>query len=283
MDYDNLDNLDNNILLDDGYDSNSEIKLEITDYKNGNKYVHTYSVPYKPTHCNEKRLICYSTINNEGCSYGSKCTYAHSIDEQIIDDERKFIYQIILDKNLMNFFSMTNPKTDDIYKNLLFLSHLCENCANNKCTGGYNCRNGVNVPSLKLCKNDLLTGECLNKLVDINVDPLLVEKIKAENLEMAYPYKGCINGHHLTTRNLVPYYKYIHQKENNKKNKYQSFRYIIDIDSLSKIFKENYDDPYKIDNIMDENDDDSDSSTDEEISNWFQNKNNIDDVNDDQN
>ena len=86
------------------------------------------------------------------------------LNEQIIDEDKKFIYQIILDKNLMNFFSMTNPKTNEIYKQLLFFTHVCDNCINNKCTGGYNCRNGVNDISLKLCKNDLLTGECLNKI-----------------------------------------------------------------------------------------------------------------------
>lgn len=258
--------------IDDNYDSNDdsndEIKIEITDCKDGNLCTHIYTVPYKFTHCNEKRLICFSIINNEKCNYGSNCTYAHSLDEQIIDDEKKIIYQIILDKNLMNFFSMTNPKTDEIYKNLLFLTHICNNCDNNRCTGGYNCRNGVCHMSLKLCKNDLLTGECLNKVTDISINKSIINKLNEHFINECGVYKGCINGHHLTTRNLLPYYKYVHRKENSKKNKYQSVRY-IDIDPINRIFKNNYID--KNSNIVDIYDD-SDSSSDDEINNWFQKK-----------
>lgn len=257
---------------DDGYDSNDEIKFEVTNYKNGNSSTQIYSVPYRPTHCNEKRLICFSTINNEPCTYGSNCTYAHSHNEQIIDEDKKYIYRIILDKKLMNFFSMTNPKTEEIYKHLLFMTHLCESCINKKCTGGFNCRNGVCIPSLKLCKNDLLTGECINKIIDIDVDEQTIEKLKTSNFEACDEYKGCLNGHHLTDRGLVPYYKFVHQKENSKKNKYQSVRY-IDINPLSRIFKENNNAVFSIGEEYDSDE----SSTDEEVSSWFQKKNNDDD------
>lgn len=257
---------------DDGYDSDDEIKIEVTDYKNGDLYTHIYTVPYKPTHSKEKRLICFSTIHNESCEYGPSCTYAHSYDQQVIDEEKKFIYQIIFDNNLMNFFSMTNPKTDDIYKHLLFLTHLCDNCINKKCTGGYNCRNGASMPSLKICKNDLLTGECLNKNIDINIDASLMEKLDFDNFKKCHTYKGYINGHHLSLHGLIPYYKYIHQKENSKKNKYQSVRY-IDINPLNRIFKDNYNALY---NHKDNDSYDSDSSTDEEINGWFQKKNDSD-------
>ena len=54
-----------------------------------------------------------------------------------------------------------------------------------------------------------------------------------------------------------------------RKNKYQSVRY-IDINSLNKIFKNNYGGTYHID-TRDRSD--SDSSTDDEISGWFQKKN----------
>lgn len=261
----------------DGYDSNDEIGIEITDYKNGNLCTHIYTVPFKPTHCNEKRLICFSTINNELCNYGSNCTYAHSLEEQKIDEDKKFVCQVILDKNLMKFFSMTNPKTDEIYKHLLFVTHLCENCTNKKCTGGYNCRNGINNASLKLCKNDLLTGECLNKIIDIPVDQKILNKFLGDNFESCDIYRGCINGHHLTQRNLIPYYKYIHQKENSKKNKYQSVRY-IDIDPYNRIFRDKYENSYtKYDDNIDNKQYNSDSSSDEEINNWFLKKGNDDD------
>ena len=253
----------------DGYESADEINIEVTDCINGKLSTEVYTVPYRPTHCNEKRLICFSILNNEKCCYGNNCTYAHSLCEQIIDEDKKFIYQIILDKNLMNFFSMTNPKTEEIYKNLLFLSHMCENCKSKKCTGGFNCRNGVCDFSLKLCKNDLLTGECLNKVININVDPTIIAKLNFNNFEDNGTYQGCINGHHLTNRGLLPYYKFVHQKESSRKNKYQSVRY-IDISPLNKIFKNNYSSGFNNESNYCS---DSESSTDEEINSWFQKKN----------
>ncbi|ANB50594.1 hypothetical protein [Powai lake megavirus] len=259
-DFDSTNEL-NNI---DGYDSNDEIKIEITDSKNGKSYTHIYTVPYRPTHCNEKRLLCFSINNGENCVYGSNCTYAHTLDDQIIDDEKKFIYQMILDEKLMNFMSINESKMQEIYKRLLYLTQICDLCKNGKCTGGYNCRNGVFDICLKICKNDLLTGECINNIKDIFVDDSIIKKLTDDNFKPAKNYKGCQNGHHLSLRNLVPYYKYMHQKENSKKNKYQSVRY-IDIDSLSRIFNDKY-----VNNTNNFVKPEYDSeSTDEEIDSWF--------------
>lgn len=244
---------------DDGYDTNGEIDIEITEGEN----ICVYSIPYKPTHCNRKRLICFSIINNEKCIYDTNCTYAHSLSEQVIDVEKKFVYQVILDKNLMNFSFLYDTKIDEIYKQLLFLTHVCDNCLEKKCTGGYNCRNGATDAVLKICKNDLLMGECLNKMVDVVVDGTTLDKLQAPNFEQCDKYKGCINGHHLTQRGLVPYYKYLGQCENSGKNGYQTFRF-VDIDPFdislrcSKKWSECCDDV-------------SESTTDEEVNDWFQN------------
>lgn len=251
---------------DDGYDSSNEIDIEVVDYENGNACTKVYSVPYKPTYSNRKRLICFSLINEEKCIYNSKCTYAHSFEEQIIDEDRCHTYKIILDKNLMNFYSQINPKTEEIYKNLLFMTHICDQCQQKKCTGAYNCRNGVFNTSLKICKNDLLSGGCLNKTINITIDKKLLDKIKLNNTETnnfqpSEIYEGCINGHHLTQRKLIPYYKHIQQKENTKKNEYHSIRY-IDINPINKIFRDN--------------NSNSEESTDEELDDIFSKHNNND-------
>ncbi|BCS83139.1 hypothetical protein QLL95_gp0984 [Cotonvirus japonicus] len=261
----------------DSSDSDDEIKLEFNDSINGKSCTKIYTIPFRHSNTNKKKLICFSIINNENCVYGSNCTYAHSLSEQIIDEDKKYIYQIILDENLMNFFSVSDPKMEEIYKKLLCYTHICEQCTNNKCTGGYNCRNGVFDPCLKICKNDLMTGECLNKLIDVNVDNRIIDKVFHNDsvFKACDKYKGCINGHHLSLRKLVPYYKYIHQKENSRKYKYQSVRY-IDIDPLGKIFKNNYSNLSTYYDINDNND--SESSTDEEINSWFSKKNNMDDA-----
>src|SRR4029078_11758814 len=85
---------DNNSMNNYQYDSSDEIDIEITDYKHGKEVVHTYSVPYHTTFCNKKRLMCFSTTNNTKCSYKFNCIYAHSYNDQIIDDDRLFIYKI---------------------------------------------------------------------------------------------------------------------------------------------------------------------------------------------
>ena len=46
---------------------------------------------------------------------------------------------------------------------------------------------------LKLCKNDLLTGKCLNKIINIDSDDLIVTKIfeSDKNISKTKKYKGC--------------------------------------------------------------------------------------------
>lgn len=233
--------------------SSDEIKIEEIDTNSGNRTTKIYSVPYRRDNSNVKRLICHSVINGEYCIYGKQCSYAHDLVEQIIDSDKKFIYQIILNEDLMNFFYPNNPKNDEIYKHLLFMTKTCPQCLDNKCSGGYNCRNGVRTQDLKICRNDLLTGECLNPIIEINVQKDLIEKISKpnfENFKKPKKYYGCINGHHLSLRNkpdnynldyrsnkevnyLVPYYKFTHHKETCKKNMYQSVRY-IDLNPIKK-------------------------------------------------
>lgn len=264
------DNFDDNYDDDDGYDSSNEIDIEVIDFEDGNTQTTVYSVPYKPTFSNKKRLICFSVINGEDCMYGPKCTYAHSFEEQIIDEDKYYTYQIIFDKNQMNFYSLINPKTEDVYKNLLFMTHICDQCQQKKCTGGHNCRNGASKAQFKICKNDLLSGGCLNKLVDIIIEEQLLDKLKTNNFESCEKYEGCINGHHLTQRKLIPYYKYIQQKENTKKNEYHSIRY-IDINPINKIFR-NHENSH------------SSESTDEELNDIFskQNENSDDNTTEDE-
>lgn len=265
---------ENNDFSDDN-DSNNYIKIEETDTTNGKKCTYTYCVPYR-NNSTEKRLLCFSVINNDLCVYGNNCMYAHTTLEQKIDDDKKFIYQIILDNKLMDIVSINNPKKDELYQSLLFMSQICNSCINNKCTGGYNCRNGVFDKSLKICKNDLLTGECLNKIININVDEKIIDKLQSNNFKECTKYEGCINGHHLTLRNMIPYYKHIHHQENSKKNRYQSIRY-IDINPLTRLFKNNDREKY---NDMRNYSDDS-STTDEEINALFSKKNNSDSENSD--
>src|SRR5579872_2524743 len=274
----NVDNVSDESIALYEQEAMTDLDLEIinTD-EHGNVRTERYPIPYKPIYENEKRLLCYSTIHQAPCPYQKKCTYAHNLLEQKIDDERYFLYQIILDAKLMNFFSFTNPKTEELYKTLLFSTHVCDKCTASKCTGGYNCRNGIFDLTLKICRNDLMTGECLNKINKINVNPSILNKIG--NISIPQSYDGCINGHHLSTRGLLPYFKYVHLKEQSTKNQYQSVRY-IDLQSAYRYFKDD-----AILNPLDNNTsgvDSSESSTDDEINEMFKKYKDSDLFSDDQ-
>lgn len=184
-------------------------------------YLETYQV-------RQKRLLCRSILNNGPCKYGAKCTYAHSYTEQIIDADKLELYQTILDKNLLNI--QENPEKCKIYASLLKMGTVCPNCINNKCTGGYNCRDGSFDKMLKLCKNDLYTGACTNKLVSIHVSDDIRTKF---GCDMTFEYIGCYNGHHLTSRGLMSYCKYQHDS----KEIYHKF---IDHNHIENIKSGNY-------------------------------------------
>ena len=225
---------------------------------------HTPLPLFRSTHSNEKRLICFSAINKEPCNYAHHCTYAHTLDEQVIDADKMFLYQVILDSNLKDFITLGGFRVDGILKNLLSMTRLCENCIKGSCTGGYNCRSGVCDPFLKLCRGDLLAGGCENETVEIPINAAILAKLEAPDFNPCTRYTGCVNGHHLTLRGLQPYYRYVHQQEVSKKNKYQSTRY-IDIDPISRVFR-----THNTTDLVDSNSGESESTTDEEISALFQ-------------
>lgn len=263
-----------------GSESNTKIQLEITEYNNKTKKEKTYVVKYGTgqayLNSNRKKLLCFSVIKNEYCHYGDQCTYAHNLFEQIIELENLYVYQIILDAQLMNFFSLLNPKTEQIYKKLVFYTTVCDKCVASKCMGGYNCKHGVHDKQLKICKNDLLTGQCINNTSNINVCRTIIHKInQIDPIQPPEKYIGCIMGHHLSTRNLIPYYTYIADKEYSKKTTYQSVRY-INSHGLTDISKNNlFYKGTKTNNPINKSRSNSTTeseSTDEEISGWFDKK-----------
>uniref|UniRef100_A0A6C0LQX8 C3H1-type domain-containing protein n=1 Tax=viral metagenome TaxID=1070528 RepID=A0A6C0LQX8_9ZZZZ len=200
----------------------------------------------------EKRLICFSYLNGDKCQYNKTCTYAHGKEEQIIDSEKKYIYKIILSKNPTEIIENVS---ENIYKQLMTLTSLCDRCKNKRCTGGYNCRNGSCDFSLKLCKNDLLTGQCINKILEIKVDSVIFSKIN--DITSPNIYNGCLNGHHITERGLIPYCKHIYQKDNSKKSTYRSVR-LVDFNQMNRFIRDDYSDVY-----------DSSDSSDDELENLF--------------
>jgi hypothetical protein len=109
----------------------------------------------KPTY---KSLLCNSIINGTQCLYKKSCLYAHSFSEQIIDPEKKRLFNII--RNKTNISNIDIVAEQALYKTMLLFTKLCEKCVAGKCNGGYNCKNGVFDPQFVVCETDLKYGNC---------------------------------------------------------------------------------------------------------------------------
>lgn len=133
-----------------------------------------------------KEMLCRNIIFNGICDYGSKCLFAHSLEEQNLSEINEQSYDMILKDIDLSEIDLVKDK--ELYNNLLKLTNVCESCINNKCQGGMNCRNGVCRLEYKICYNDLVFGNCINK--------------------------AC-NGVHLTKKGLIPYTKRTYIKNHN--------------------------------------------------------------------
>ena len=130
---------------------------------------------------NIKKILCYNILNNNKCSYGEKCMFAHSLNEQKKDNYREFIINLLFNSNdLSNINICADSK---LFNELLIFTKECKNCLIKKCNGGYNCKYGVCLSNLKICKNDLITGKCKKEL----------------NIEKT----ACSNGIHLTEKKII--------------------------------------------------------------------------------
>lgn len=175
-------------------DSENEQELIFVDHCNKDYKIRVLDL-------NFKRLICFSTMTGINCRYGSECTYAHSLSDQVIDVDKLDVYRMMLGLD----------PVADAHSKLLFLTFMCQDCLKGKCTGGYNCRNGAFHANFKICRNDFLTGNCLNKVEPVEFDPQIVEKITSQPISA--DILGCLNGHHLSLRGLKPYCLMMLQKK----------------------------------------------------------------------
>lgn len=235
--YDNLkydtetDCTDSNSESNSESDSESDVDLDLELYVADSRGKMCIQ-PVKKILSKKQRLICYSTINGKSCIYGHNCVYAHSLQDQYIDNDKLFAYQVVLDNNLMEYYSITNINMINIYKKLMVLTNYCESSIQNKCSGGYNCKYGTHHTELKVCKNDFLMGDCRNKIIDIDINDIIHDKIGATT--KSDKYIGCINGHHLSHRGFIPYYKFLHEKELQSRNKFLQKK-CIDLDDVSRM------------------------------------------------
>ncbi len=106
---------------------------------------------------NNKKIMCNNMITSGECKYSNRCLYAHSYEEQNVDELRKKAYDIIMGKKVILY---TDVICDNIYAIFAQLTHVCIACMNNRCPGGFNCKFGTFNKKYQVCYSDLQTGEC---------------------------------------------------------------------------------------------------------------------------
>ena len=184
-------------------------------------------------------------MNKGSCSYGNKCVYAHSIEEQNINNNLLDAYNIIKNNNSLEHIDLVNNKK--LFNSLLHITKLCNLCVKGICPGGLNCKFGTCSKKYQICKCDLLNGNCPDR-------------------------RSFCKLIHLTDRNFIPYNIQKNKYYNKNYNDYNNPNYCINkqlltIESIKTIKYGNNIDKYSL------SDDDSSVDTDiykENMNNLFQ-------------
>ena len=196
---------------------------------------------------NKKKILCYNILNKGSCSYGSKCVYAHSIEEQNINNNLLDAYNIIKNNFSLENIDIINNKK--LFNALLHITKLCTLCIKGICPGGLNCKFGTCSKKYQVCKYDLLNGNCPDK----------------------ESYCKLI---HLTDRCLIPYNiqkNRYYNKNNNEStnNNYFLNKKLLTTESIKTIKYTNNIDKYSM------SDDDSSIDTDTDTDTYNENINHL--------
>jgi hypothetical protein len=114
---------------------------------------------------NKKKILCDKYLKGVICNYNDKCVYAHSIEEQYMDDIRTKVFNIIqneFDLSYLNFSNINDKYMQEILKTLILFTKVCINCINKECYGGVNCKFGIYNKNLQICYDDMMYGSCNN-------------------------------------------------------------------------------------------------------------------------
>jgi hypothetical protein len=123
-----------------------------------------------------KKILCFAMLGGKDCQYGSKCRFAHSLEEQKIEPIRHKVYTILRNKTDLSDLDLVHD--EKLFNALHDLTKICSLCAKKTCCGGYNCRHGAINQHYRVCFEDLMYGYC--------------KKMNCNSI-------------HLTERQLVPY------------------------------------------------------------------------------
>ena len=106
---------------------------------------------------NKLYLLCNTILDSGVCKYGRTCMFAHTYNEQVLDQERQLLYNYIKNPGP---FNIDLSKDKHLIKGLICLSNVCVKCNARKCAGGYNCRYGAIDTKHQICIDDMYNGSC---------------------------------------------------------------------------------------------------------------------------
>jgi len=115
-----------------------------------------------------KKILCKNMITIGSCKYGTKCRFAHTLEEQYKLPIRKIIYDDIIGQ-LGCEYPIKIEKESTLYKELMLMGNVCDKCKNHKCMGGYNCHYGAIDKKYIICTNELMHGFCDNECERIHL------------------------------------------------------------------------------------------------------------------
>lgn len=131
-----------------------------------------------------KKMLCINMLEKNYCSYNHKCMYAHSLQAQKKEKDRKRAYDILETTTSLKDIDLI--KDTELFSTLLNLTKVCILCSNNKCQGGYNCRNGAINNKYKVCYDDIMFGNC--KKMDCSAVHLTDRGLIPKNIQLSLQY-----------------------------------------------------------------------------------------------
>jgi hypothetical protein len=159
-------------------DSRSNEKWHRPAFRNNNRGSSSYQK-------HRRRVLCQSFLENVECRYGENCKFANSLEEQVVDNDKKEVIDILLnEKQDLKHIDLVDNKI--LHQNLIRMTTMCTACEKGICKWGYNCNKGACNKKSLVCERDLGDGRCENK-------------------------ECCAV--HLTKRGLIPYIKQLETKQ----------------------------------------------------------------------
>lgn len=211
----------------------------------------------KKKRINQKKLLCKNNTFSGYCNYGNRCSFAHSLNEQSLEDYRRVTIDFITSDSDISNVNLDDKLNSVLKDELIIFTRPCDKCLEGKCTGGYNCRFGACKREYIICYEDLHYGNC----VDINCKKIhLTKRGLKPILKKIYYTLGSSS----SIRSAIGKSENIHNNHNNQSSRFVYPDNKLILDSLINIYSQRNKTNTFRPNIGEDDNYNFDSSSDEE-------------------